>query len=412
MTANMDTPYADTELISLARQLIQIPSENPPGDTTAVASAVAKHLDHPHIEINRFEPQKGIVNLVAIVRGAEAGPRVVLNGHLDTFTAGDPAGWSADPFSGDLRDGRLYGRGAGDMKAGVAILVTVVRALAQQQGKMKGELVLTLVSDEETGGTWGTRWLLANVPESRGDYLLNADAGHPRVVRYGEKGVMWLKLTSRGKACHGAHVHLGVNAIELLTAALNDLLTLRDLPTRLPAHVLEAMKEAREVSEQEGGTGEFENLRDITVNVGSFHSGQVPNIVPAHAEATVDIRFPSGFSGEDMKRLIAERLSRHPAIQWETVPGSETEPALTSPDHRLVQCFLKHAREKVAPEAVANMRVGLTDARLFRHAGMPAVVYGPTAFNMGGVDEHVLIDQVKAVYQVQLAVAKELLSLA
>ncbi|MBH1963231.1 MAG: ArgE/DapE family deacylase [Comamonadaceae bacterium] len=407
----MTTPVVETELISIARRLIQIPSENPPGDTTAVAEALTNLLNVPNVEIKRFEPQKGVVNLVAIVRGAQAGPRVVLNGHLDTFAVGDPAGWSTDPLGGEIRDGRLYGRGAGDMKSGIAILVTVMRELAQQQSQMKGELVLTLVSDEETGGTWGTRWLLANVPESRGDYLLNADAGHPRVVRYGEKGVMWLKLTSTGKACHGAHVHLGVNAIELLMAALHDLLTLRELPTRLPGHVLKAMEEAREVSEQEGGVGEFENLRDITMNIGSFHSGQVPNIVPGHAEATVDIRFPSGFSGDEIKRLIEERLSKHLSVQWETIPGSETEPALTSPDHRLVQCFLKHAREKVAPEAVANMRVGLTDARLFRHAGMPAVVYGPTAFNMGGVDEHVLVDQVESVCQVQLAVAKELLSI-
>ncbi|MET4578937.1 ArgE/DapE family deacylase [Ottowia thiooxydans] len=407
----MTTPAAETELISIARRLIRIPSENPPGDTTAVAEALTNLLNVPNVEIKRFEPQKGVVNLVAIVRGAQAGPRVVLNGHLDTFAVGDPAGWSTDPLGGEIRDGRLYGRGAGDMKSGIAILVTVVRELAQKQSQMQGELVLTLVSDEETGGTWGTRWLLANVPESRGDYLLNADAGHPRVVRYGEKGVMWLKLTSTGKACHGAHVHLGINAIELLMAALHDLLTLRQLPTRLPEQVLKAMEEAREVSEQEGGAGEFENLRNITVNVGTFHSGHVANIVPGHAEACVDIRFPSGFSGEEIKRLIAERLSSHPGVQWETIPGSETEPALTSPDHRLVQCFLKHAREKVAQDAVANMRVGLTDARLFRHAGMPAVVYGPTAFNMGGVDEYVLVDQVESVCQVQLAVAKELLSI-
>lgn len=407
----MTTPVTETELISIARRLIQIPSENPPGDTTAVAEALTNLLNVPNVEIKRFEPQKGVVNLVAIVRGAQAGPRVVLNGHLDTFAVGDPAGWSTDPLGGEIREGRLYGRGAGDMKSGIAILVTVMRELAQQQSQMKGELVLTLVSDEETGGIWGTRWLLANVPESRGDYLLNADAGHPRVVRYGEKGVMWIKLSSTGKACHGAHVHLGINAIELLMAALRDLLTLRELPTRLPGHVLKAMEEAREVSEQEGGAGEFENLRDITMNIGSFHSGQVPNIVPGHAEASVDIRFPSGFSGDEIKRLIEERLSTHPSVQWETIPGSETEPALTSPDHHLVQCFLKHAREIVAPEAVANMRVGLTDARLFRHAGMPAVVYGPTAFNMGGVDEHVLVEQVESVCQVQLAVAKELLSI-
>ncbi|MGJ7512075.1 M20/M25/M40 family metallo-hydrolase [Variovorax sp. GT1P44] len=397
-------------VIELTRELIRIPSENPPGDTRPMADAVAACLAHPAISITLHEPQPGAVNLVAVLRGARPGPRLVLNGHLDTFQIGPREGWTHDPLGGDLADGRIYGRGAGDMKAGLAILIHVMLATAERAAELCGELVLTAVADEETGGRWGTRWLLAHEPYARGDYLLNADAGHPRVVRYGEKGVLWLKLTSVGKACHGAHVHLGDNALESLIAAATDVLALRDRTCKLPPELMESMAQAREVSESEGGAGEFENLRSITVNLGALQGGQVANLVPGEAQALVDIRYPPGLDGAQMRAMVGDALAPHPKVAWEVLPGSETEPAFTRPSQRLVQSFLQHARQLAEPHAVANMRVGLTDARLFRHAGMPAVVYGPTAFNMGGVDEHVLAEQVTKVFDVHLAVVADLTS--
>ncbi|RYY81009.1 MAG: M20 family peptidase, partial [Comamonadaceae bacterium] len=164
------------EVLDLCQRLIRIPSENPGGDTRAIADALTQELAHPGIELQRHEPQPGCVNLVAVVRGARPGPRVVMNGHLDTYPVGAREGWTQDPLGGERVGERIFGRGAGDMRAGVAALVHVMRALAPQRSGMAGELALTLVADEETGGRWGTGWLLENVPEARGDYLLNADA--------------------------------------------------------------------------------------------------------------------------------------------------------------------------------------------------------------------------------------------
>jgi succinyl-diaminopimelate desuccinylase len=400
---------AHQRVIELTRQLIRTPSENPGTDTHAMADTLARVLDHPAITLQRHEPHPGCMNLVAVLRGAHPGPRVVMNGHLDTYPVGPRAGWTHAPFSGAMQDGRIWGRGAGDMKAGVAILTHVLLALAERRADLHGELVLTLVADEETGGRWGTSWLLANVPEARGDFLLNADAGHPRVVRYGEKGLVWLRLTSSGKACHGAHTHLGDNALESLMAAVRDVLALRSHPCELPADMLASMREARPVSEQEGGAGEFDNLRGITVNLGALHGGSVANLVPAQAEALLDLRYPPGMSRAEALGLVERALAVHPKVRCEIVPGSDTQPAWTSPGHRLVQVALKHARRFASPDAVANMRVGMTDARLFRHAGMPAIVYGPRAWNMGGVDEHVIASDVTAVFDVHLATAGELL---
>lgn len=394
-------------VVTLCRELIAIPSENPPGSTAAIADHLERRLRHPRIVVKRIEPQPGIVNLVATLTGAHPGQRVVLNGHLDTFPVGEVAGWSHSPLGADLHDGRIYGRGAGDMKAGVAILVHVLLALAQQADSMHGEVVLLLVGDEETGGKWGTGYLLEHEAGATGDLVLNADAGNPMVVRIGEKGISWYRLTSTGRACHGAHVHRGDNAIESLMAALSDIVKLRDAPTTLPGSVVAAMLQARQVSEAVGGVGEFDNLSRVTVNIGALHGGTSPNLVPGQAHALLDVRFPPGMTGATVREWLDNALRKHPKVQLERLGNAANEPNLTDPAGPLVQLVLKHARRIVSPDVVANMRVGLTDSGYFRHRGIPTVVYGPTAYNLGGVDEYVVVSEVAQVFDVHMAVVRE-----
>ena len=144
------------ELVELCRSLVRIDSTNPPGDTTAMVEAIEAVLDgRPGIEHRRVVGKEPAVNLVARVRGARPGRRLVLNGHLDTFQIGE-ARWEHDPLGGELVDGRIYGRGACDMKAGVAALVLAFVTLAEYREAWCGELVLTLVGDEETGGRCAT----------------------------------------------------------------------------------------------------------------------------------------------------------------------------------------------------------------------------------------------------------------
>ena len=155
-------------LVDLCRSLVRIDSTNPPGDTAALVEAIEAVLDAMgRIEHRRVVGRAPAVNLVARTRGAGSGRRLVLNGHLDTFPIGE-ARWSHPPLGADLEDGRIYGRGACDMKAGVAALVLAFVTLAEFRDAWNGEVVLTLVGDEETGGRWGTQYLLANVEEAVG----------------------------------------------------------------------------------------------------------------------------------------------------------------------------------------------------------------------------------------------------
>src|SRR5262249_37362398 len=146
----------------------------------------------PEIIVRRVVARQPAVNLIAKLSCARPGRRLVINGHLDTFPVGDTAKWTVPPFDGVVRDGRLYGRGAADMKAGVAAALSTVTLLAQYRHFLTGELVLALVADEETGGRYGTQHLLASEPDTVGDAMINGDAGSPNVLRFGEKGQIWI----------------------------------------------------------------------------------------------------------------------------------------------------------------------------------------------------------------------------
>jgi succinyl-diaminopimelate desuccinylase len=293
------------------------------------------------------------------------------------------------------------------MKAGLAAAMMTAKVLAEDRASFAGELVLTFVSDEETGGTWGTQYVLANVPEARGDAMISADAGSPRVVRFGEKGQLWVELAARGRSNHGAHVHLGDNAIVHLIEALQALKAMESMACPVPSGVLEAMREAQPVSEPISGKGEFDTLSRLTVNIGTVEGGIAVNIIPDSAKARLDFRFPPGLTLPAVLAEIGKRMQAHPEVAWTVL--SSHEPNVTEPGHEIVQTVLRHARTGTEGAVVANMRPGFSDSRFYRAAGIPAVVYGPAPNNMGGADEYVLLEDLRAVFRVHVLAAAQYL---
>ena len=386
------------ELVELCRSLVRIDSTNPPGDTTTMVEAIEAVLDgRPGIEHRRVVGKAPAVNLVARVRGAGPGPRLVLNGHLDTFPIGD-ARWEHDPLGGDLVDGRIYGRGACDMKAGVAALVLAFVTLAEFREAWSGELVLTLVGDEETGGRWGTQYLLANVEEAMGDAMLNADTGSPRVVRIGEKGNVWVELEATGVANHAAHVHLGRNAVDALVDALGAVRGLEELTPSLPEAVERTIAQAKALSEAESGEGEAETLRRITVNTGRIEGGTGVNTIPDRARALCDIRIPPGVTVDRVRAELAEAIDPLPDVSWRVLEC--TEPSWTGPEEEIVRAVRENAAAVTGRDVVVNLRAGFSDARFWRHAGVPSVVYGVAPHRMGGADEHATVEDLEAAFAV------------
>jgi acetylornithine deacetylase/succinyl-diaminopimelate desuccinylase-like protein len=345
----------------------------------------------PGAVVSRHEPSPGIVNLVARIDSGRPGRRLVFNGHLDTFPIGENLGWTVDPLGGLVREGRLYGRGVSDMKAGIAASILAASVMAGRTQAWCGEIVITLAGDEESMGNLGTQWLLENVAEAKGTAMVSGDVGSPLVVRFGEKGLLWIEVSAVGKAAHGAHVHKGVNAIDRLLAALDALKRLEQLPVAAPREISEAVALAAPLSESLSGAGESDVLQRVTVNIGTIEGGVSPNLVPSQARAQGDIRIPVGITTQQVIDQLDAWLGPMEGIQWRVVQRSE--PSFTSPRHELVQLALGASEQVTGSKPVANMRVGASDARLYRAAGVPTIVLGCTPYGMGAADEYVELDE-------------------
>lgn len=349
------------EVVVLCAELVRVPSGNPPGDTGPIADLIeARLMSGVDIACRRVVAKPPAVNLIAKLKAGRPGRHLVMNGHLDTFPVGDTAGWTQDPLGGVLVGNRLYGRGASDMKAGLAVAATTLLLLARHRDALAGELTLALVGDEETGGLWGTQYLLANEPDTVGDAMLSADAGSPGVLRFGEKGQLWIEVEASGKSHHGAHVHLGRNAIEALLPALDRLLQLRDLDCPMPPEILAAIDAAASRSEAVSGRGETTTLKQVTVNLGVIQGGISVNLIPDRARARADIRFPPGLTVKEVVAEIERLIGGLPDVRFSVLAG--TEPNWTDPDHEIIRRAAENAEAFLGTAPARNMRLGFSNS--------------------------------------------------
>jgi succinyl-diaminopimelate desuccinylase len=404
-----DVEAAREALIATTQRLVAVASPNPPSDTHEVAAVTEALLrEIPGMEVERIEPEPRVVSLIGRLRGARAGRRLIFNGHLDTFPLLEELPWTVPPLGGVLKDGRLYGRGVCDMKGGMACSLLAASLLAHHRDAWAGEIVLTLAGDEENMGSLGTGYMMKHVPHALGDANICGDVGSPRVVRFGEKGLMWVEVEAAGAPAHGAHVHRGTNAIDRLRTALDRLKDLEEVPFQAPPVVIEAIARAKPISEPLSGAGEAETLQRVTVNIGTIEGGTSPNLVPTHAIARADIRLPVGITTDILVARLDEWLAPLPGVSWRAI--RRFEPSFTPPGHEIVQRTARVATEVLGEAPAVNMRVGGSDSRWYRQYGVPTVVLGLTPFNMGGADEYVLVDELVAVAKIHTLVAYDFLS--
>src|SRR5215813_12776088 len=375
------------EWLRLLSELVRRPSENPPGDTRAAADCVVEHLKRQGHAPEVIQPQPAIVNVVAATdRGP--GRSVILNGHLDTFPVGDRSGWERDPFSGDIVDGKVFGRGVSDMKAGTTASLIAFCLLSELRDAWKGRLTFAAVADEETMGPWGANYLLDHHPKLRADAVIIGEPSTPSTVRFGEKGMVWFTLTARGQMSHSAYPHHGWNAIFEVVAALTELRELEAMTWPVPEEFLRSIDEARAATTAMLGGGTTDILSSVTVNAGVIEGGTKINLTPDHCRAEVDVRVPPGVSTAVILR---------------------SEPNWTSPSHEFLQSVRKTATAVCGEAPYFNISAPGTDSRVFRRVGMPVAVFGPTPYFLGAANEHVTVRDYLDVIRVHALSALEFL---
>src|SRR6185295_6717972 len=176
------------------------------------------------------------------------------------------------------------------------------------------------------------------------------------VVRFGEKGLLWLDVQAKGAAAHGAHVHKGINAIDGLRAALDRVKALERLPIEMPDAVRNAIAAAAPISESLSGVGESDTLSRVTVNIGTITGGVSPNLVPSEARAQCDIRLPVGMTTAQLLEKLDAALRPLEGVTWRAIRSFESN--FTAPTHEIVVRVRDVATEVLGTAPAVNMRVG------------------------------------------------------
>jgi acetylornithine deacetylase/succinyl-diaminopimelate desuccinylase-like protein len=384
------------EATELLARLIRFKTVNPPGDEREAQEFLAGYLGDAGLECELLAADDARPNLIARLGGQAAGPTLCLLGHVDTVLA-DPAAWTHDPWAGEVIDGFVWGRGALDMKGQVAAEVAAAAALARAGWRpARGELVVTLVVDEEAGSACGARWLTQEHPErARCDLLINEGGGNVFELdgrrHYGvccaEKGVFRLSLTTEGVAGHASVPRMGDNALLKMAPLLQRLGERQPAPDvgdepRVLLHMLSGDGEDVDVEAAMARLRELDPLLallveptlGVSVTPTRIRASDKINVVPSRAQLEVDCRVPPGM-GEAAARARIEQLLGPEGYRLEfleIVTGNRSR--MESPLMDEIKGWLAEA----VPDAgvIPMMLPGFTDSRWFREAFPDCVAYG------------------------------------
>jgi succinyl-diaminopimelate desuccinylase len=381
-------------LVKFLSDFVARPSPNPPADTKVAAAFLRDSIEALGAPIGYRTAKPDWPNVVGSFDCAAMGKHLVLNGHIDVFPAGPVDAWSRDPWSGAIADGKVHGRGVVDMKCGTAASVWTYVYLHRLREKLKGKLTLTCVSDEETGGTWGAKWLVDTFPdEFRGDCMLNGEPSTPSTIRFGEKGTLRVVFEIATPGAHAAYTHMSKNVIRIAADLVRDLYALEDLPVPLSEDVRHAIETGRAVMDRALGEGAGRILDRVTVSAGVINGGVKINVLPGHCRLEVDIRLPVGLTHAAMMAELERITARYPEARLTPVWTHSAEPSTCDPNHPMVGILQGAVESLGCPKPAPVVSLGATDCKHWRHRGVPAYVYGCTPNNMAKGDEWIAIDE-------------------
>ncbi len=400
------------DIIRLTQEMVAFKSVNPhfmaapeTSQEAAVQDYVEKKLQSLGLELTRWEKEPRRPNLVARLPGSGGGRSLAFNGHIDVVPIGDRGGWDYEPWGSDIVDGKLFGRGTVDMKAGVAAFIAAAEAIIAGDIKLKGDLQLHIVVDEEAGGFAGTRDLIARGFQADGVIVAEPTDGR---IDAAEGGLSWVRVTIRGRAAHAgwrfAQIYPqanpkaqnadGINAIE---KAVKFIQALREFE-REWAHSRHHPLMPPGIATINpgvimGGVGVAEDGKpQITTNpamipdvcVVDFDFKYLPNETFEAVQAEFEA-FVSAFAKTD------PWLREHPpTVQWH-LANIDFPPFSTPADHPLIEA-VRGAHQALGIETVLTGKRAVTDAAFYAGAGMTPLVIGPKGQGLHGDNEYVELD--------------------
>ena len=359
---------------ALLQELVRIPSVNPDGDPgtdqcgeAALANWLGEFLTARGFSVGLEEVQTGRPNLLARSPGprGDSRPRIILGPHLDTVGVG---GMTIDPFGAEVRDGKLWGRGASDTKGSLAAMIWGLLANRERLADLPVAVDLVAFMSEESD-QWGSKHFV----RAHGSEYSFAIAGEPTGLDlvYVTKGSLWVSLHATGISGHASQPEQGENAIMKLIHALGPM--------------------ERELSEK---LADFRHpvLGHATVNVGMFHGGTRANIIPDHASAEIDIRFPPSLSDRGSARQFLEDFLRERNYPLTITGPAENPPMEVSADNEWLKRILV-----IHPNSKLVGAPWFSDAAHLNAGGLPAICLGPGSIRQAHTrDEFISLEDLQS----------------
>jgi succinyl-diaminopimelate desuccinylase len=382
------------EMVAFARQLVAIPTVNPPGDNyQACAELLGNQLakfdyEVAHVNVEGFADYPR-VNVIGELRNSPAHPRLHFNGHFDVVPAGD--GWTVDPFGGIVRDGKLFGRGSTDQKAGIAASLFAVEAIRRAGVRVAGAVEQSGTVDEESGGFAGMAYLAEQgyVSRDRTDFVIITEPLNVDRVCLGHRGVYWFEVATLGRVAHGSMPFLGISAIgkmadfiSALERELQPVLSTRatSMPVEPPA------------------------ARRPSININSISGGQPASgfqtpCVADRCEAIFDRRFlieePIQEVRGEIRAILDSLAARDPDFRYEMKDLMTVHPVLTDAKSRLVTTMSGAVRDVLGADPPLIASPGTYDQKHVMRLGHvdQCIAYGPGILHLAHQpDEYCRID--------------------
>ncbi len=370
------------KIVNLTQKMIQIPSVNPPGSYKEISEFLVEYLLEIGLDVKTIETPKEILNshglkpprpnVLGTFSTGDSGPTLILNGHQDVVAPGPD--WTVDPFAGVIKEKKLYGRGAADMKGTIAAMIMAVKALMDAKIALGGQIKLVLCVDEEIGGFAGAQYVVEK-GRVRGDFCIS-EGSIERITRAWNGG-WWFNITTLGKSVHGSKPWAGVNAIEKMARVLSRLQMLQD--------------------ELKGKESRIPGIRYGTLNFGTIHGGEEVNTVCSRCSLAVDRRVTPSEKMEtaemEVKKLLETLSNEDTEFKVDLETFYQTEPCVLPETHILVKTVNKAVKRVIGKEVEVGGSTGFIDGRFFMKYGIPTVGFGASERpgSLHGPDEYVQI---------------------
>jgi len=364
------------EVVALLQALIQQRSDYPPGDCRAAIQVVADKMQQDDVQVETFARQEQQPNLLATYPSHTLGRRLMFHAHIDTVPAGESERWSFDPFAGYITDGCIFGRGAGDDKGSVTAQVMAIIALARAGVRLDGCLQVAVVSDEESGGLNGTKWLHDEGLLATGALVVGEQTDNQ--IAIAERVACGIDLTVIGKSAHGAMPWAGENAVLKAAGALNWLRT----------HLFPQLQERR-----------HPYLPSPTLNIGKIQGGLQWSIVPERCKIEMDRRLLPGetreMAMEEIRECLDEYCEKVEPLNYELYSAGEVAKNInTPPDDPLVIMSKQGLQDLCGEDRPLTGYAQTSDGRWFASDGIPIIVFGPSKPEVAhAADESISIAQ-------------------